>query len=170
LQQDAPRASLAALLSVAAVVAVIFRAHATGWIVVASLLIGIVWMVGFTFLSGIKVNYANFAAFPITFGIGVDYAVNIMARFRQERARRPPDGLPADPARVVEHAVLSTGGAVALCSLTTIIGYSSLLLAKNQALFLFGAVAVLGEVSCLFAALLALPAVLLVWRRLTARL
>ena len=59
---------------------------------------------------------------------------------------------------------------MALCSLTTIIGYSSLLLAKNQALFLFGAVAVIGEVSCLVAALLALPAVLLVWRGLTARL
>ena len=138
--------------------------------VIASLLLGIVWMVGATFLFGIKVNYANFAAFPITFGIGVDYAVNIMARFRQERARRPRDALPADPALVVERAVLSTGGAVALCSLTTVIGYSSLLLAKNHALFLFGAVAVIGELSCLFAALLALPAALLVWRRLTARL
>ncbi len=170
LQRDAPRSSLAALLSVAAVVLVIFRGGPTGWVVIASLLLGIVWMIGATFLLGIKVNYANFAAFPITFGIGVDYAVNIMARFRQERARRPRDALPADPARVVERAVLSTGGAVALCSLTTIIGYSSLLLAKNQALFLFGAVAVIGEVSCLVAALLALPAVLLVWRGLTARL
>jgi len=71
---------------------------------------------------------------------------------------------------VVERVVLSTGGAVTLCSLTTVIGYSSLLLAKNHALFLFGAVAVIGEVSCLFAALLALPALLLVWRKLTARL
>jgi len=132
--------------------------------------VGIIWMVGATFLFGIKVNYANFAAFPITFGIGVDYAVNIMARFRQERARRPRDALPADPAHVVERVVLSTGGAVTLCSLTTVIGYSSLLLAKNHALFLFGAVAVIGEVSCLFAALLALPALLLVWRKLTARL
>ena len=57
-----------------------------------------------------------------------------------------------------------------LCSLTTIIGYSSLLLAKNHALFLFGAVAVIGEMCCLFAALLALPAVLLTWRGLTNRL
>ena len=170
LQRDAPRSSVAALLSVTAVVLVIFRGGPTGWVVIASLLLGIVWMIGATFLLGVKVNYANFAAFPITFGIGVDYAVNIMARFRQERARRPRDALPADPARVVERAVLSTGGAVALCSLTTIIGYSSLLLAKNQALFLFGAVAVIGEVSCLIAALLALPAVLLVWRGLTARL
>jgi hypothetical protein len=170
LQRDAPRASVAALLSVAAVVAVIFRGSATGVVVVASLLLGILWMIGFTFLCRIKVNYANFAAFPITFGIGVDYAVNIMARFRQERAQRGRDGLPGDPVRIVERSVLSTGGAVALCSLTTIIGYSSLLLAKNQALFLFGAVAVIGEVSCLFAALLALPAALLVFKSLTARL
>jgi predicted RND superfamily exporter protein len=170
LQRDAPRASLAALTSVAVVVGIIFRGSATGLVVIASLLLGIVWMVGATFLFGIKVNYANFAAFPITFGIGVDYAVNIMARFRQERAIRPPDALPSDPTRLVERVVLSTGGAVALCSLTTVIGYSSLLLAKNQALFLFGAVAVLGEVSCLSAALLALPATLLVWRRLTDRL
>jgi len=169
LQRDAPRASLAALLSVSLVVAVIFRGSLTGLVVVASLLIGILWMVGFTFLARIKVNYANFAAFPITFGIGVDYAVNIMARFRQERAG-PGGARRGDPTAAVERSVLSTGGAVALCSLTTIIGYSSLLMAKNQALFLFGAVAVLGEVSCLSAALLALPAVLLVWPRLTARL
>ena len=116
-------------------------------VVIASLLVGIVWMVGATFLLGIKINYANFAAFPITFGIGVDYAVNIMARFRQERARRPARRAAAPIRRAsVERVVLSTGGAVALCSLTTIIGYSSLLLAKNQALFLFGAVAVIGEV------------------------
>jgi predicted RND superfamily exporter protein len=170
LQRDAPRASLAALASVAVVVGIIFRGSATGVVVIASLLIGILWMIGATFLFGIKVNYANFAAFPITFGIGVDYAVNIMARFRQERAQRPRDALPADPTRLVERVVLSTGGAVVLCSLTTVIGYSSLLLAKNQALFLFGAVAVMGEVSCLSAALLALPATLLVWRRLTDRL
>jgi predicted RND superfamily exporter protein len=43
---------------------------------------------------------------------------------------------------------------------TTIIGYSSLLLAENRALFLFGVVAVLGEVACLSAALTVLPAVL----------
>jgi len=167
LQHDAPRASLAALISVAVVVLIIFRGSRTGLVVIASLLIGILWMIGATFICRIKVNYANFAAFPITFGIGVDYAVNIMARFRQERAGQHRDGLPAEPTRAVERAVLSTGGAVALCSLTTVIGYSSLLLAKNQALFLFGAVAVLGEVSCLFAALLAMPAVLIVWRKLT---
>jgi uncharacterized protein len=54
---------------------------------------------------------------------------------------------------------------VALCSLTTVIGYSSLLVARNQALISFGLLAVLGEVACLATALLALPAVLR-WREL----
>ena len=49
---------------------------------------------------------------------------------------------------------------MALCSLTTILGYSSLLLAQNRALFLFGVIAVLGEGACLGAALTVLPAVL----------
>ena len=58
-------------------------------------------------------------------------------------------------------AVASTGGAVTLCSLTTSLGYSSLLIAKNRALMLFGVFAVAGEVSCLSTAVIMLPAVLL---------
>jgi hypothetical protein len=53
---------------------------------------------------------------------------------------------------------MSTGAAVALCSWTTVVGYGSLLAARNQALQGFGAMAILGEVSCLSAAIVALPA------------
>src|SRR5439155_110889 len=84
---------------------------------------------------------------PITFGIGVDYAVNVMARYLR------------DGGRDVVAAVRGTGGAVGLCSLTTVIGYSSLLVAQNVGLFLFGLLAVLGEVCCLTTAVIVLPAV-----------
>ena len=56
-------------------------------------------------------------------------------------------------------------GAVGLCSFTTIVGYSSLLVAKNVGLFLFGLLAVLGEVTCLTTAIVILPAVLSLRRR-----
>ena len=42
--------------------------------------------------------------------------------------------------------------------MTTIIGYSSLLMSHNRALRSFGLLADLGEVTCLLAALVALPA------------
>jgi predicted RND superfamily exporter protein len=116
--------------------------------VIGSLMLGVLWMLGATLLAGIKINFINFIAFPITFGIGVDYAVNVMARYLR------------DGERDVVGAVRATGAAVALCSATTIIGYSSLLVAQNVGLFLFGLLAVLGELTCLTAAIVVLPAVL----------
>jgi predicted RND superfamily exporter protein len=157
IERDGPRASLAALLGVVAVVVLLFRGHRTTVFVVGSLVVGVLYLFAAAVLLGIKINFANFIAFPITFGIGVDYSVNIMSRYVQDDD--------ADAAA----AVRSTGGAVALCSLTTIIGYSSLLIAQNRALYLFGLLAVLGEVCCLSTAIVTLPAVLTVLRRRALR-
>jgi hypothetical protein len=134
-----------------------FRLSRHAVFVVGSLLVGVLWMTATTFFLGVKINFVNFIAFPITFGIGVDYAVNVMARFVQ------------DGEREIEGPIRSTGAAVALCSLTTIIGYSSLLLAKNQGLFHFGLVAVIGEIACLVTALALLPATLAWLGRSTPR-
>jgi hypothetical protein len=72
--------------------------------------------------------------------------VNIVQRWRREG--------PRSLQRVLEQ----TGGAVALCSATTIIGYGSLLVADNRALRGFGLLASLAELACIGAALVALPA------------
>jgi predicted RND superfamily exporter protein len=154
--RDAPVASLVSFLGVVVVVLVVLRARRAAFYVIGALLLGVLWLGGATMALGIKINFSNFIAFPITFGIGVDYAVNVMTRYVQ------------DGERDVTGAVRSTGGAVALCSLTTIIGYSSLLLAKNRALFLFGLLAVLGEIACLTAAVIALPAWLVMSRSRSA--
>ena len=116
--------------------------------VIASLGVGVLWFAGLAGAIDEKLNLLNFIALPITFGIGVDYATNIYQRKRLE------------PASDIADCLRTTGGAVALCSLTTIIGYSSLLVAHNQALNSFGMLADLGELACLAAALLALPAFL----------
>jgi predicted RND superfamily exporter protein len=153
---DGPRASLLAFLGVAATVILIFRRGISTPFVLGSLVVGVGWLLAGTLWLGIKINFVNFIAFPITFGIGVDYAVNVMARYVR------------DGGRDVESAVRGTGGAVGLCSFTTIVGYSSLLVAKNVGLFLFGVVAVLGEIACLLTAVVVLPAVLQLVRRASA--
>ncbi|MEP7052251.1 MAG: MMPL family transporter [Pseudomonadota bacterium] len=150
---DGPLATLVALLGVVVLVTVIFRLSRSTLLIIGSLLIGVLWLTAATLVLHVKVNFCNFIAFPITFGIGVDYSVNVMARFRQTGERD------------VLEAIRSTGGAVALCSMTTIIGYGSLLLAQNRALFLFGLVAVLGEITCLVSAVIVLPAVLAGFRK-----
>jgi predicted RND superfamily exporter protein len=159
---DGPRATYLALAGVVTLVLVGFglgkrtvrSLSDAGW-VLASLAVGVTWFAGLAGALHLRLNMLNFIALPITFGIGVDYATNIFQRRR------------IDHARAIADVVRTTGGAVALCSLTTIIGYSSLLVARNQALISFGVLADLGEVACLAAALVALPAVLR-WRELRA--
>jgi len=153
IMHDGARAFVFAFFGVVAVVVALLRFRRATVYVLASLLVGLLWLAGPTHLFGIRINFANFIAFPITLGIGVDYAVNVVSRYEM------------DGKRDVLSAVRSTGAAVALCSLTTIIGYSSLLMAQNRALHLFGLLAVLGEVVCLSVALATLPAILLLLAR-----
>jgi predicted RND superfamily exporter protein len=148
ISRDGPLASAVALGAVVVIVVVLLGWRRDAAVVLGALLAGVLWMVGATLGLKVKINFANFVAFPITFGIGVDYGVNVAQRFVQEGRRD------------VWAAIRNTGGAVILCSSTTIIGYSSLLLAQNRALSLFGAIAVLGEITCVVAAVVALPAVL----------
>jgi hypothetical protein len=65
--------------------------------------------------------------------------------------------------------VKHTGGALALCSSTTLIGYTSLMLTSNRALQSFGIMANIGEITTLLTALFALPAYLLIMERRTAK-
>jgi hypothetical protein len=150
---DGPRASLLALIGVCALVAVLLRRPRGIALVLGSLFVGVIWMTGAADALGLKFNFLSFIAVPVTLGIGVDYAVNVYARLRHES--------PEDFAR----ALGETGSAVALCSTTTIIGYSSLLTADSGALQSLGKVANLGEVGCLLAALLVVPAVMSIGRR-----
>jgi predicted RND superfamily exporter protein len=145
---DGQTASWCSLLAVVLLTGLTLRrATATAWIM-GALALGVLWLLGIMGWAGLRFNFANFTVMPITFGIGVDYAVNFFQR--REQAGR------------VDTALRESAGAIFLCSLTTILGYAALVIADNRAMQLFGITAVLGEVTCLAAALLALP-VALVW-------
>jgi len=147
---DGPIATAASLVAVLIIICFTIRPAAAALMALATLLLGVLMMVGGAGWAEVRVTFLNFIALPITFGIGAEYALNVITRYREERD--------------VLRAVVSTGAAVALCSWTTIVGYGSLLAARNRALQGFGLMAILGEISCLSAAIIALPAVLL-WRR-----
>ncbi len=143
---DGVRTGLLSFFAVALLTVVVMRSIRHAAWVIGSLSLGVLWMAGAMTLLSLKFNFVNFAVLPITFGIGVDYAVNLYQRYLQTGS--------------VEEALASSGGAVALCSLTTMIGYATLVTADNQAIQSFGLTAVIGEITCLSAALFALPAVL----------
>ncbi len=152
MKADGPRATLGALLAVACVVVLATGDLGAAFAVLATLLGGVLLTVGGAAWTDTRLNFLNFVALPLTFGIGVDYGINLYDRMKYTGG---------DPAL----AVRSVGGAMALCSFTTVVGYGALLSHDNQAMQSFGRVAMAGELSCLGVAMLLMPASLYLLRR-----
>jgi uncharacterized protein len=145
-----------ALLTTVVLLLFSFRRHGDRLLAFVSMVLGAAWMTGLLAVSGIKLNFLNMVAFPITFGIGVEYGVNYVKRYREEIASGK---VALEAARA---ALEGAGGAVILCSLTTLIGYLSLFVSTNQALNSFGYAMAASEITCLAPAVLTLPALLAV--------
>jgi predicted RND superfamily exporter protein len=104
-------------------------------------------------LTGLYLNYISMLVFPVLIGIGVDNAVHLVIRFRQEN-------LDAGA------AVMETGRALVVCSLTTILGFMSLLTCPHWGLRSLGITVGIGMTFVMTCSVLFVPAVLeLVARR-----
>ncbi len=147
-ERDGPIATLLSFIAVSLLIILNFRRKRPIIYVLGGLLSGISILFGLQSIMEIRLNFFNFIALPVTFGIGVDYGVNLLQRYRFE-------------GRGSMRRVLGTvGGTIFLCSLTTIIGYGTLTTATNQALASFGWLALLGEFACIFASIVIMPALL----------
>ena len=147
MERDGPLATTASFVAVMIVVVMATRSKVGSFSVLLALLMGVSMLVGLAAITETKLNFFNFIALPITFGIGCEYPFNVFDRTRLLKG-------------VVRMAVARTGGAVALCSYTTTVGYGSMLFSDNQALQSFGRLAMWGEIACTATALLFLPSLL----------
>jgi predicted RND superfamily exporter protein len=147
IEREGPITTLLSFLGVCLLVLVFTRSVRGSVYVLVSLVVGVVLMGGAATVLRLKINFFNFIVYPITFGIAVDYGVNVLARMRARGNVLP--------------ALSEVGPAVALCSWTTIVGYASLLFSLNRALRSFGWYGIAGEVACILTALVLLPALFL---------
>jgi uncharacterized protein len=146
-QREGPATTILSFLAVCLLVAAFFRRWRPASQVLVSLTVGVLLMAGLATFIGLKVNVFNFIVFPITFGVAVDYGANVQDRAWQRRD--------------VLGALAEVGPAVALCSWTSVVGYSSMLFSLNRALRSFGWYAMIGELTTIVTALVLLPAIAL---------
>ncbi len=117
-------------------------------LVLTPLTVGLLWMLGIMYLAGWKLNIFNMVVIPSVLGMGVDSGVHIYHRYRHEG--------PGSIVKVVRY----TGGAVAMATITTMIGFLGLVLAYHPGLKAIGSLAMVGLASTLVSSLTVLPALL----------
>ena len=137
-----------AMVAIVIYVFFVFRNIRTVLFILIPVFAGSIWTLGIMDLTGLKLNMANLVILPLILGIGVVNGIHITHRYREEK----------DKNQVVLSK--STGQAVILSSLTTMIGFGSMMVADHYGVYSLGLVLSLGVFCCLIASITFLPALL----------
>jgi len=116
---------------------------------ISPLIIGYLWMLAGMRLLSIAFNFTNIVISPLLIGIGVDSAIHILHRIKEERQQERKDATAWGAAATLV-PVLST-------SLTTMLVFGTLICARTPGLRYLGISALLGLGFTLLASLLFLP-------------
>jgi len=137
-----------AMVAIVIFVFMTFKNFKTTLFIFLPVIVGSLWTIGIMDLVGVRFNLANLVILPLILGIGVVNGIHIIHRYREE------------PDKSVPVLAKSTGQAVILSSLTTMIGFGSMMVADHQGIFSLGLVLTIGVGSCLVASVTIVPAIL----------
>jgi predicted RND superfamily exporter protein len=146
--KDLTKVVLIVLICVCLYLAWYFRSLPRAALATVPVVFGVLAMLGVMTMLGIKLNYLNIIAIPLSVGIVVDSAIHLLGRFYEGERHN------------MRLAIERTGRAIVVGSITTIFGFGSLSIASFQSIREIGILSMIGVTAGLFAALVFLPAVI----------
>lgn len=151
IRRDAVLSGVIGLVIVWILLWIDFRNMHTAVVALVPLLVGIVWMIALMVAFDLHLNFMNIFVITMIIGIGVDYGIHVIHRYREEE--QTPGG---DPAAAVEE----TSRGVFLAALTTIVGFGSLATSHYPGLVSMGLVSTIGTFTTALVAIAVIPAYL----------
>jgi uncharacterized protein len=144
------QAGLYAFVGIVLLVLLAFRAVRPALLALIPLAAGSLWTLGLMGLFQVKFNVANLIVLPLIMAPAVEGGIMIISRHREEASKgRLPSPLP-----------WSTGRAVVFSSLSTIVGFGSLMISRHWGIFSVGLLLTVGVACVLLASVTVLPGLL----------
>ena len=136
------------------IVALLMMSLSAGAISLVPLLFTIVVNFGIMSFAGVPLDIATLMVSSITIGIGIDYGIHFIERFREHRRS-------GEPARdAVVRAARTAGRAIVYNAMALTLGFSVLILSTFQGLRNFGLLVAMTMIIGALAALTVIPAIL----------
>lgn len=145
--RDGRNAILLTLVIVFILLWIDFRKPWYALIAMIPLALGAFWMVGLMNLFGMLLNFMTFMGLPLIIGIGIDDGVHIMHRWQHEGRGE------------IMTVFSSTGKAILLTSLTTMLAFGSMVFSVFPAWAWFGESLFIGVGACFLTTVIILPGI-----------
>ena len=147
-----------ALVVVFIIVSIANRSGVAGIYGIIPLSLAILINFGVMGLTGIKLNVATAMIASIAIGIGIDYSIHFLARYRIERAESD------DPREVTKRTILTTGKAILYNAFAVGAGFAVLIASNFNPLRYVGVLVALTMLTSSLAAMTVLPVLLNLFR------
>jgi len=144
--RDGRNAAMLTLVLVYLILLIDFRSFKYALLAMLPLGVGAVWMIGLMQVFGFQLDLMNVMALPLILGIGIDDGVHVVHRWRLEGPRS---------AYIV---FSSTGKAILLTSLTTILAFGSMMFSPWRGYASLSYALIFGVGACFLTTAIILPA------------
>jgi predicted RND superfamily exporter protein len=146
LTADAPRILIAAAFLVSLLIYLDLRSLPRVALVMGVQTIGMLWAVGMRVLLDMPINLVNFIGIPICMGTGIQAGIFLSHRLHEEGRGG------------IRRALLTTGLASSLCTITTLLAFASLILADSRGIRSLGTGILAADLTVALSGFILLPA------------
>lgn len=140
------------------IVALLMGSAIAGLLCILPLVLTIIAEFGVMSYAGLSLDMNTMMIGSISIGIGIDYAIHFVERYRQEYTH---DG---EARRALEQTLANTGAGITYNALALMLGFAVLFLSTFKGLNTFGLLIALTMIVSATSAFTVIPAVLLLWR------
>lgn len=144
--------------SVSILVMLLFKSIVAGLVAGIPLGVSLVLMFGVMGFTGVTLDIATALISSIVIGVGVDYTIHFLWRYKIEFAKH------GDPREAVAHTLSTTGRGIIFNALSVMIGFVVLLFSSFLPIRYFGTLIVLSIGVCLIGSIVLLPSICIVLR------
>lgn len=146
-----------AILIVLVLLSINFRSIKGGLISTMPILASVIFLLGFMGITGIALDPATALLSSIMIGVGVDYTIHLLWRYKSELVF-------LDHAEAIKKTLTTTGRGIVYNALSVMVGFSVLVFSGFTSIRFFGYLVLISIGVCLISALFVIPSILLVFK------
>lgn len=139
-------------------VSLIFRSVSAGFLGIIPITVSVIVLFGLMGLTGVRLDVATALLSSVMIGVGVDYTIHFLWRYRAERFENRPRR------EAILTTITTTGRGIIFNAFSVIVGFVVLMISSFTPIRFFGILVVVSILSCLVGAMVILPAMLLRFR------
>jgi hydrophobe/amphiphile efflux-3 (HAE3) family protein len=146
-----------AIIVVLVLLSIILRSFRGGLISTIPILASVIFLLGFMGMSGIALDPATALLSSIMIGVGVDYVIHFLWRYKSELVLM-------DHRKAIIKTLTTTGRGIVYNALSVMVGFSVLVFSGFTSIRFFGYLVLISIGVCLISALFVIPSILLVFK------